>query len=103
MTTVAELVEARRLRDMARGIVKTDVATVKLELAERSIPERVRDRIVLAATETAEDGVALVRENRVVVGLTVAALIGWLFRGQLGTLSARGYSLARGTIARWRA
>jgi len=102
MTTAAELIEARRLRNAARGIVRTDIATVRVELAERPLVTRVRDQVLLSAAKAADEGIALANENRVVVGLTVATAFGWLFRNPLGTLSRRTYFLARRAITRWR-
>jgi hypothetical protein len=102
MTSGADVIAARKLRDAARGIVKTDIATVRLELGQRSIPERVRDQVVRSVTQVADDGLALVNDNRAVAGLTIAAVTGWLLRRPLGTLSGYMCSLSRRTFRRWR-
>ncbi|WP_428333670.1 hypothetical protein [Novosphingobium sp.] len=102
MTTAAQVLAARHLRDVARSTVKTDVSIVRLALAERSLLARVRDRVVLSVTQTAEEGVALADENRVIVGLTLAAAVGWVFRRPLGTLAGRMSSLSRRALKRWR-
>jgi len=103
MTSAADLIEARRLRNAARDIVRTDIATVRVELAERSLGTRLRDQVMLSAAQATDEGIALANENRVVVGLTVAAAFGWLFRNPLGTLSRRTYFIARRVLTRWRA
>ena len=102
MTTAAQVLAARQLRDVARSTVKTDVSIVRLALAERSLLARVRDWVVLSVTQTAEEGVALANENRVIVGLTLAAAAGWVFRRPLGTLAGRMSSLSRRALKRWR-
>jgi hypothetical protein len=103
MTSPARLIEARRLRDAARAIVRTDVATLRLDLAERPLTTRVRDQVVLAATQTAQDGVALAKDNPLIVGLTIAAVIGWLLRNPLSALLHAAYVQAVQAIAHWRA
>jgi len=102
MTTVGDLIEARRLRDAARAIVRTDITTVRLDLAQRPLTTRVRDKVVLAATQTADDAVALAKDNPLVVGLTLAALLGWLFRNRLGALLQATYAQTERAITRWR-
>lgn len=103
MTPAAHLIEARRLRNAARAIVRTDVATLRLDLAERPLTTRVRDQVVSAATQTAQDGVALAKDNPLIVGLTIAAVIAWLFRNRLSALLQAAYARAEQAIAHWRA
>ncbi|WP_353230772.1 hypothetical protein [Novosphingobium sp.] len=83
----AALIEARRLRDAARAIVHNDVATLRADLAARPLPQRMRDRAVQSATEALHSGTELAQENRLVLGLTLGALVGWLFRRRLGMLA----------------
>lgn len=98
----AHLIEARRLRDMARGIVRTDLATLRLSLAERPLGRRMRDRAVVTAVDTAEYTVDLARENRGVLALTLAGVTGWLFRKPLGVLAHTGWAWTKRRLARWR-
>ena len=102
MTTVADLIEARRLRNTARAIVRTDVATLRLDLAERPLATRVRDQVVSTTTQVIDDGVALANENRAIVGLTIGAVFAWLFRKPLGRLVQAIYARIEQAFARWR-
>jgi hypothetical protein len=83
MTDEIGLIEARRLRDAARAIVSTDFATLSHQLAERPLTVRLRERAIEGVTDAVESGIALADENRVVVGVTIAAVIGWLLRNRL--------------------
>jgi hypothetical protein len=83
MTDEIGLIEARRLRDAARAIVRTDFATLSHQLAERPLTVRLRERVAEGVTGAVERTIALADENRVVVGLTVATALGWLFRNRL--------------------
>jgi len=96
------LIEARRLRDAARGIVTTDLATLRHGLTDRPLASRVRDRVIAGVVETVEDGVALADENRLVLGLTVTALAGWLFRDRLGGWAQAAWAWAEQTVAHFR-
>ena len=98
----AALIEARRLRDLARGIVQTDLATLRLSLAERPVGQRLRDRAVVIAVDTAEDGIDLARENWGVVAVTLAGLTGWLFRRPLGVLMHNGWRWTERQFDNWR-
>lgn len=98
----AQLIEARRLRDLARSIVRTDLATLRHSLAERPLRQRMRDRAVVTAVDTAEYGIDLARENRGVLTITLAGITGWLFRKPLGALAHTGWTWAERQLARWR-
>jgi hypothetical protein len=85
----ADLVEARRLRDLARAIVRTDMATLRADLGERSLASRARDQVIGTAVDTAEKGVDLALENKALLALTLTGVTGWLFREPLGALGHR--------------
>ena len=89
------LAEARALRDSARGIVRTDLETLRLSLDERPIARRMRDRALTGTAEGLKSGVALIGENRAVLGLTLAGLGAWLFRKPLGAMMQTGGGKAR--------
>jgi len=95
----AALIAARELRDVARSIVRTDVRTLRLSLAERPLARRMRDQAVSAVVDTAERGIDLALENRALLGVTLAAIIGWLFRKPLGSLGHQGWNWLRRRIA----
>jgi hypothetical protein len=57
----------------------------KLELS----PGRVKERAVEEAVEMLDSARAVADENKVVIGVTVAALLGWFFREPLQQLAER--------------
>jgi hypothetical protein len=78
-----EMREDRLLRDAARAIVQADVAQLKASLAERSIPERIGDKIGEGATDVLDEAVAVADENKGVVATLIAAIILWFARHPL--------------------
>jgi len=94
-----ELIAARALRDMARGIVRTDWTTLRQSLSERPIARRVRDKAFAGARDAAKGGADLARHNLPLLGLAGAAAIGWLFRKRLGALCQTGWSRIAQRIA----
>lgn len=98
----AALIEARRLRDLARTVVRTDLQTLRLSLTERPLARRAQDRLVATAVDTAESGLELARENGVVLALTAASLVAWLFRKRLGALAQAGWIRAASLAVRVR-
>jgi hypothetical protein len=97
------LIEARLLRDTARSIVRTDLDTLRLGLAERPLGLRVRDRAISRATDLAQSTLDLAMASKAVVGLTVAVLAGWLFRKRLGSIAQSGWTTIAGAVANWHA
>jgi len=88
----ADLIEAQRLRDMARANVRTNLQTLRDGLTERPLTTRVRDQVVSTAVDTAESGIDLALENKALLGLTLASVVGWLFRKRLGGLAQAGWT-----------
>ncbi len=86
-----DLIAARNLRDTARETLRRDLDTLRAELSYRPIAGRVRDRAVRQASSAAQTVTDLAVDNRAAIGLTAAALAGWLFRKRLGAL-AQGVS-----------
>jgi hypothetical protein len=74
------LAELQRERDTARSRLRGNVEAIRAQLAERSIPARIGDRATEAALETLETAKDVARDNKVVVGVTIAALLGWTLR-----------------------
>ena len=97
------LIEARRLRDMARSIVRTDLATLRLSLIERPLGTRVRDGAMARATDLARGTLGLAMESKGLLGLTLAGVAGWLFRKRLGSIAQAGWTWIAGRVATWRA
>ncbi len=94
----ADLIAAQRLRDMARAIVRTDLATLRESLAAEPLSRRLRNRVVAIAADTAQGGIDLALENRALLGFTLAGLFGWLFRKPIGGLAHSGWMW----FERWR-
>ena len=96
------LIEARRLRDMARGNVRTNLDTLRRDLAERPLTARLREAAITTAVDTAENAINLALENRAVLGGTLASVIGWLFRKPLGRLGHSGCTWVAHHWSQWR-
>ncbi len=78
--------DLQRQRDDTRAKVRGDVAALRSSLAARSIPARIGDRATEAALEGFETAKEVAAENKVVVGLTIAGLLGWFLRGPIARL-----------------
>lgn len=80
MTTASEYAELRALRARAWSQVRSDVEALRDALDSRSIGQRIKDKAadeVVDIIDTARD---VATENKAVIGLTFAALVGWFFR-----------------------
>ncbi|MDF8331689.1 hypothetical protein [Novosphingobium cyanobacteriorum] len=77
------LIEARALRTEAWALVKQDMARLKGGLEAKPIGQRIKDRATEQAFDVVDEAVAVASDNKAVIGITVAALVGWLFRGPL--------------------
>lgn len=75
------------LRDAARALFDADLASVKADLAERSIGGRIIDRVTEAAADMADEATDMVGENAgpLAIGTGLAAALGgaWLFRDRI--------------------
>jgi hypothetical protein len=72
--------EDRLLRDAARAVVDADIAHLRAELANRSIPERIKDRIGEGATDVLDEAVSVAEDNKGVIATLVGAIILWFAR-----------------------
>ncbi len=97
-----ELAHDRATRDAARAVFDTRLVRVRNALAERGIGSRVLDEGRDRAKGTAEEAVAVARENRLIVAGTVLALIAWLVRRPVGRWTSRTVSRATGREPRSR-
>ncbi len=98
MTTASDeaaLVAARNLRDVARELVRSDIATIRSDLAARPLGERLRQKVVSGLADTADSAAALARDNPAVLALTVTGLIGWFAREPLGRFARYGWVTAK--------
>lgn len=89
----AAVIEARALRDSARALVRTDLATLRAEWSRRPLARRLRDRAVSRAADAIEAGVDLALAQRWVIAGTLAALAGWLFRNRLAGLVQAAWAI----------
>ncbi|WP_295529758.1 hypothetical protein [Novosphingobium sp. Chol11] len=83
---IETLAGLQRTRDAARARMRDNLATVRAELSARSIPARIGDRAAEAALDSLETAKNVARENKLVLGVTAAALLGWLLRGPITRL-----------------
>jgi len=86
MSDEQALAEARSLRSDAWALVRGDVSRLRGGLEQRTIAQRLKDRATDEVMEAVDGAVAVASDNKAVVGVTVAALAGWLFRGPLWKL-----------------
>lgn len=80
MSDAPRLAELRGLRTEAWALVRKDIDDLRAGLEARPIGQRIKDAAtgeVVGVVETARDVAA---ENKTVIGLTLAALVGWFLR-----------------------
>ncbi|QCI92811.1 hypothetical protein [Novosphingobium sp. EMRT-2] len=85
----AVLEEARLLREEAWQLVRGDVAALRDGLAEKPIGRRIREHAADEIVETIDMARDIASENKAVVGLTIAAVAGWLLRAPLSRIAGR--------------
>jgi hypothetical protein len=81
--------EDRVLRDAARAMVDADVAQLRANLAGRSIPNRIADRIGEGAHDAMDEAAELATEHKGLLAAAVGAVILWLARHPLINLVLR--------------
>jgi len=77
------LADARALRTEAWSLVRQDVARLRDGLHEKPIAQRIKDRATEQAVGAMDEAVAVASDNKALIGVSAAALLGWLFRGPL--------------------
>lgn len=82
------LAEARALRNTALGLVRTDVERVRASLAAKPVGEQLRDAALGKLVDGAETARTVAEDNKLVVGLGLAALVGWVFRRRITAWAA---------------
>lgn len=78
-----QLREDRALRDAARALFQADVAHLRADLAERSISERIVDRIGEGASDVLEEAMEVADNNKGVIATLVAAIVLWFARNPI--------------------
>jgi hypothetical protein len=87
-STVA-LRTARTLREDAWALVRADVALLRNGLEARPIAQRIKEQAIDEMVDVVDTARDVASENKAVVGLTLAALVGWLLRGPIADLIKR--------------
>jgi len=72
--------EDRLLRDAARALVDADIANLRADIAARSIPTRIMDRIGEGAADVLDEAVAVADDNKGAIATLVAAIALWFAR-----------------------
>ncbi|MCY1671542.1 hypothetical protein OVA07_11030 [Novosphingobium sp. SL115] len=85
MSDPHSIAEARALRDEALAVFRADLDLVKAETS----PARFKERAVGEAVEMIESARDIASENKAVIGVTLATLLAWFFRGPLQDLARR--------------
>lgn len=85
MSSAQAITEAKALRDEALAIVRADIELARSE----SSPSRMRERAVGEAVEMLDTVRDVAGENKAVIGVVLAALFAWFFRGSLLNLVRR--------------
>lgn len=82
-----QLHEDRLMRDAAKRLVKSDIAYLKGDMAEKGIGGRAADRAKDGAADLAENAADYADAHRAQVGTGIAvavlAIIAWIFRDRI--------------------
>lgn len=98
-----EIARARALRNEALALVTAHFADVRTDLSPQNLGEKLKHKASEQAVEAVETTRAVVSDNKIIVGLTFAGLVGWFARGpivRLGHKLAGHPRLER--LAKWR-
>lgn len=90
MSSAQAIAEAKALRNEALAIVRADIELARSE----SSPSRMRERAVGEAVEMLDTVRDVAGENKAVIGVVLAALFAWFFRGSLLNLVRRTHDAA---------
>ena len=81
---VVRLTEYRALRDAAWAMVHADLDTLRADLTERGVGERIKDRAADEAQDAWDSAREVASEHKGVVAGTILAVVAWLLRGPIG-------------------
>lgn len=84
-----QLREDRLIRDAARAVFDARLARLRQGVADKGIGARVADEALGRARATADQTLAVAKDNRLIVAATLAALAAWFLRKPLGRWLAR--------------
>lgn len=77
------LAEDKALRDAALQLFKSDLALIREGLRERSVGERIADRLSDATMDMLDDAVDYAEANKGTVAALVTAIVLWFARGPI--------------------
>ena len=83
---LSRLTEYRALRDAAWTVVRTDLDTLRADLAAHGIGERIKHRAAEEAQDAWDTARDVASEHKGVVAGTLLALVAWFLRGPIGNL-----------------
>lgn len=78
-----EVLAQRDLRNAARAAFDTRYGAIRADMEERGIAGRVLDETVDKALDVFDETIAVIEENPMAAGGTLAALALWIFRNPL--------------------
>jgi hypothetical protein len=87
MSDADALQQARALRNDAWALVHEDLAQLRDGLASKPIAERIKERAVDQLVDVVDTARDVAEDNKAVIAVTIAALMGWMFRRPLTTLA----------------
>lgn len=89
---MSDLAADRANRRAARTLFDARLAQVKADLAARGIGGRMAAKVKSDALDMVDEGLAVARDNKGLVAMTLAALLAWAFRAPLIGLIARQFN-----------
>lgn len=78
-----DIAASRALRDEARAIVTAHIGEVRADLSPQTIGQRIKHKASEQAVEMIDETRAVASDNKLVIGATVATLVGWFTRKPL--------------------
>lgn len=81
------LLADRGNRNAARGLFDQRLARIKADLASRSVPARVKDRIQEEVFDALDRGIEVAKESKGIMAAVAAAIGLWFFRQPLTELA----------------
>jgi hypothetical protein len=81
--TPKDIAAARALRDEARAIASSNFGEVRADLSPQAIRQKIKHKASNEALNALDETRAVAADNKLVIGATMAALLGWFARRPL--------------------
>ncbi len=78
-----DIAASRALRDKARALVAAHLDEVRTDLSPQTIGQRIKHKASQEAIEVLDETRAVAAENKLVIGATATAIVGWFARKPL--------------------